>query len=364
MRLAFVYLQGRSARLAELARGEAPSEFFYGAAELAAAGHTVEHFEFAPQSPSPMRAAGMDLLRRAYLTPPKVLGHTWMNAWAFSPRLNEFDCVVATSGHHAFALAGCAAVGRLRRPVVGIQCGLLHYPYSALRRAITRGLLNRMHSMSFGEAEHAPTLEAFRLDPARLSVNQFGVDPRFWTPEGGREDFVLAIGNDSRRDYATLLAAAEEIAAPIRLVTRLPLPEPLPGNVTVLRGSWHDRTLSDADIRQLYRRARCVITPLHNTLQPSGQSVTLQAMACGAPVVLTRTRGLWNPDALRDGENIRLVSPSQPRELAAAARALLADSAALQRLGEAGRRYVLEHGNIADFARRIGEACERAIGQQ
>ena len=37
MRLAFLYLPGRLARLAELSRREVPSEFFYGAAELAAA---------------------------------------------------------------------------------------------------------------------------------------------------------------------------------------------------------------------------------------------------------------------------------------------------------------------------------------
>ena len=48
-------------------------------------------------------------------------------------------------------------------------------------------------------------------DPARLSVNQFGVDPQFWSPAGEREDYVLAIGNDPRRDYQTLLAAAPEI---------------------------------------------------------------------------------------------------------------------------------------------------------
>jgi len=359
LRLAFLYLPGRLARLAELQRGEVPSEFFYGAAELAAAGHTVEHFEFGESCPAPGLAAGLDLLRRSYLTPPKVFGHTLVNAWHLAPQLAGFDCTVATVAHHGFALAACASLGRLRPPVVTIQCGLLHQEFSTPRRAITRTLLNRMHSVFFGEAELAPTLAEFTPEPARMKVSQFGVDPRFWNPDGAREDFVLAIGNDPRRDYATLLAAAPEIAAPIRIITRLALPEPLPPNVTVLRGSWHDRTLSDADIRELYRRAACVVTPLQDSLQPSGQSVTLQAMACGAPVVLTETRGLWNRAQLRDRDNVRLVPPADSTALAAAVRDTLARDTASQ--CAAGVRYIAQHGNIAGFANGIAAACERAI---
>jgi glycosyltransferase involved in cell wall biosynthesis len=362
MRLAFVYLPGRRARLAELSRHEMPTEFFYGAAELAAAGHTVEHFEFESRSPAPLLAAALDGLRRTYLTPPKVFGHVLVNAWLLAPRLNAFDCVVATAPHHAFAFAACTAAGRLRAPLVSIQCGLLHYPYPPQRRAITRRLMNRMDSMFFGEAEHAPLLEKLGVDPARVVVNQFGVDADFWTPSGRREDFVLAVGNDPRRDYATLLAAAAEIAAPIRIVTRLALPDPLPANVTVLRGSWHDRAISDTDMREFYRRAACVVTPLQDTLQPSGQSVTLQAMACGAPVVLTDTRGLWNRDALRDGENVRLAPPAQPHALAAAVRETL--KAAPAPMSAAGRDYVMKHAHIASFARGIGEACERAVARR
>lgn len=364
MRLAFIYLPGRRARLEELSRGEVPSEFFYGAAELAAGPHEVEYIEMSDKSGAPILATALDWLRKAYLTPPKMFGHTLVNAWALCPRLNEFDAVVPTVGHHAFALAVCAAMGRLKRPIVAIQCGLLHHPYSALRRSITRGLMNRMHSMFFGEAELKPTLEQLGPDAAQVSVNQFGVDTKFWQPGGTREDYVLAIGNDPRRDYETLLAAAQEIQAPIRLVTKLPLPEPLPGNVTVLKGSWHDRAISDADIRDLYRRAACVVTPLRDTLQPSGQSVTLQAMACGAPVVLTQTSGLWNRAALQDGVNVRLVPPAQPSALAAAVNALMEDAPLRERLGAGGRQYVEREGNIAGFAERVEAACREEAKAQ
>ena len=56
----------------------------------------------------PRRAlpAALDLLRRGYLTPPKTLGHTFVNAWTLSPQLSEFDCVVATVGHQAICPRG------------------------------------------------------------------------------------------------------------------------------------------------------------------------------------------------------------------------------------------------------------------
>lgn len=336
-----------------------PGEFFYGAAELAAAGHSIEHFEFGDASTASFLGEALDLLRRGHLTPPKVFGHTLVDAWKIAPRFADFDCVVATVAHQGFALAAAAALGRMKTPLVTIQCGLLHHPFSAVRRAITRGLLNRMHSVFFGEAELAPTLATLAPEPARLCVSQFGVDQEFWSPAGPREDFVLAIGNDPRRDYATLLAAAPEITVPIRIVTSLPMPAHLPANVSVIHGSWHDRALSDADIRELYRRAACVVTPLHDTLQPSGQSVTLQAMACGAPVVLTRTRGLWNPAALRDGGNVSLIPPGDAAALSKAVRGVLKSDA--DERGRVGREYVLAHGTIAEFARGILAACERAV---
>ena len=105
-----------------------------------------------------------------------------------------------------------------------------------------------------------------------------------------------------------------------------------------------------------------VITLPHDTLQPSGQSVTLQAMACATRRCSLHERFV---EFVRtgDGENVRLIPPAQPQALAKAVRALLSDRAAAERLGETGRRYVVERGNIAGFARGIEAVCQRAIAE-
>ena len=46
------------------------------------------------------------------------------------------------------------------------------------------------------------------------------------------------------------------------------------------------------------------IIPLVETLQPSGQSVALQSMSMGLPVLITKTEGFWDFDCFKNNENI------------------------------------------------------------
>ena len=67
--------------------------------------------------------------------------------------LNAADCLVATGGNIAYALAALARLGIIRKPIVGIQCGVLNFKHGYLRREISALLLRRMHTLLFGEAE-------------------------------------------------------------------------------------------------------------------------------------------------------------------------------------------------------------------
>ena len=225
---------------------------------------------------------------------------------------------MATTTGTAVALAVWRRGHRLRTPLVGIVAGLLNRPWGRARRATTLPLLRSMHAMLYGPGE-APGLLA--LDPGlaeRVHLNPFGVDTRFWAPADadGPGAGVLAIGNDGHRDWATLLRAAPKIDAEVRILTMHRRPPSLPDNVRWEPADWHRRVLTDADVRSAFRSAAVVVVPVKDVPQPSGQSVTLQASACARPVVLSRTRGLWDPEALRDGENVLLVPPGDPDAIA------------------------------------------------
>lgn len=84
-----------------------------------------------------------------------------------------------------------------------------------------------------------------------------------------------------------------------------------------------------------------------------GYSIALlEACAAGLPIVATAVGG--NAEIVRDGINGRIVAPSDCAALATAMHELLADPQRAQRMGHAGREWVLQRGSFramaADYA--------------
>ena len=362
LKIAFLYMKGRLARLSEVERGTAPTEFFYGAIEMAKRGFDVTHFEIDPDQPATFADRVLGRFWPGFARPVKMDSNIVTQVHRLADALNTADCLVATGGNIAYALAALSCLGIIRKPVVGIQCGVLNFRHGYLRREISAMLLRRTHTLLFGDAELEPMRQFFHLPDKAISVNLFGVDTGFWRPDPAiPRDLVLAVGNDRRRDFQTLVEAAGRIPAPVHIVTKLPLPEPLPSNVVHHRGSWHGSEISDERVRELYQRARAVVVPLHNSNQPSGQSVTLQAMACGAPVVLTETEGLWSRAQIENGRNVLFVPPEDGTSLADRVRELIGSDDAIERFGRAGRETVEQSANIGHFASGVARACERMV---
>jgi glycosyltransferase involved in cell wall biosynthesis len=362
VRIAFVHFPGRLARLEAARSGEGPTEFLFGSVELERQGHDVLQLEVDPDAPAG-RVARRAVDRQAGLgrLPPHLSAAVLRGTRALLPELREADVVVGTTTATAVALAVWRRTGRLRPPLVGIVAGLLNQPWGTARRRTTLPLLRAMHAMLYGPGE-APGLLA--LDPrlaGRVHVNPFGVDTTFWSPGGRVGESVLAIGNDGHRDWETLVRAAPSIDAEVRILTRHPPPSSVPGNVRWEPADWHRSVLSDSEVREAFRSAAAVVVPVKDVPQPSGQSVTLQASACGRPVVLSKTRGLWDPDGLRDGENVLLVPPGDADALAAAVGRVLDDPELAGRMGRAARASVEVGASVEGYAARLLAVCRAAV---
>jgi glycosyltransferase involved in cell wall biosynthesis len=361
MRIAFVHFPGRLSRLEDARAGKAPTEFLFGAIELERDGHEVEHYEADPglQVPRIARVLVDDNAGRGHL-PPHLAAAVLRGTHALLPDLRRSDVVVATTTATAMALAVWRRAGRLRRPLVGILAGLFNRPWRHSRRLTTTALLRRMHTVLYGPGE-LEGLEAIGLD-GRVHVVPFGVDTAFWTPRDvAPTGEVFAIGNDGSRDWDTLLAAAARMSAPVRIMTRHARPATLPENVTWEAADWYTQILGDDEVRGLYRSAAVVVVPTKDVTQPSGQSVTLQGMSCGRPVVLSRTRGLFAPETLVDGENILLARSGDADELARSVRALLDDDARARAIGAAARETVVREASVQVYAQRLLEVCRLAV---
>ena len=365
MRIVYLYQPGRLVRIPDLRSGGIPTEFFYGAPELEIRGHDVEYLEVHDTPAINKLRIAVELLIRPKYLPAKVYFSLFFGVKKILPALQEADVVVATTPGIAFSLTMWRwfSNAEIPRACVAIHCGILKYSQNGIRLMLSRYLFRKMWTQLFGEGELEAMKTCFRIPDQRIMVNCFGIDEKFWTPpsSGERGDYVLAVGNDAMRDYELLVQAAEGIGKTVKLLTRRALPPNLPDNIEVLHGSWHTQALGDDELRELYRRAFCVIVPLKNSIQPAGQSVTLQAMACGTPVILTRTDGLWENKNLRHGENVLFVESGQVSQLVDAVRLLESDTDMWQKMSCEGRNYVMEHGRIVWFADRMETMCKLAL---
>ena len=166
------------------------------------------------------------------------------------------------------------------------------------------------------------------------------------------------MGQDPCRDFDTLIAS--DISFPVRIHTalRLSIP-PSKKNVELTRGSYHNSSLTDLQLLDLYRESILVVVPLKDVYQPSGYSVTLQAMSCSKPVIITRTRGLWAPHLFVDGVNCLFVEPGNIHALSFAINQLLADKDLRIKLGSNGRKTVEEHFSCANAADSLEAIIEK-----
>ena len=119
---------------------------------------------------------------------------------------------------------------------------------------------------------------------------------------------------------------------------------------------------SQIELRTLYQKAYFVVIPLKDVDQPSGQSATLQAMACGKAVILSRTKGLWEPEKMKHMETCYLVEPGSVSSLRQAISFLGSHLEEAKRIGQNGRRLVEIRYNAHAFAKRLEQEIRRLLG--
>jgi glycosyltransferase involved in cell wall biosynthesis len=265
--------------------------------------------------------------------------------------LATFEVLVATTQSIGMALAALKALGRCQKRVVIMTMGLLSPEAPSWKRGLFRWLLEGVDLAVLSQKE-AASIRTWIGPGTHVHDFTFGVDLDFWTPGGAPGDVVLSIGNDPARDFATLIAAWQPTFPTLRIITSRPVASEK-ANVVIERGDWRSAALSDVDIRERFRRARLVVTPVTDTIQPSGQSATLQAMACGRPVIMTRNRGLWDVDFMNPTV-CRLVPPGDSAVLSQVIQTMLDDREGTEAIGQAARRAMVDKDiSSAAMARQI-----------
>ena len=90
----------------------------------------------------------------------------------------------------------------------------------------------------------------------------------------------------------------------------------------------------------MYHAVDLTILPLKESIQPSGQSVTLQAMSSGTPVMITKTSGFWDLQSFVDNENIFFVEGTSLNDWIIKLNSLLNNSKILDNVSKKGCKNV------------------------
>jgi glycosyltransferase involved in cell wall biosynthesis len=195
----------------------------------------------------------------------------------------------------------------------------------------------------FSRNQVAVLQEVFGIE---ARVVPFGIDARFFSPDDSDEGFVLAIGRDRGRDHRVLVEAMRHTSARLRLFAPPGMVEGVPHNVELTT-----ERIDHLTYREILRKAAVVAVTTTAPAYPSGQTVVLEAMATGKPVVVTDSPAMR--DYVTPGVQGVLVPPGDPAAVAAAIDELLADPARRREMGLAGRKAVETRFNQEKMWARI-----------
>jgi glycosyltransferase involved in cell wall biosynthesis len=345
VRAVFLYHNSRDRLLADVNAGTAPDTGLLGSNHLGELG--IEASAEAPRMQVKHRAGG--LLHRMLWNLREI-----PVAW-------ELDAdVVCSFWTQFFPLV---ARMRGRPPVVLFNVGLCttYLRASRPRRRLMGAALRSAHAVvCFASAQRERLLSQHDLDPERVRVVPFGVDERFYSPRPAPANgYVLAVGRDMARDYGTFARAVDAldargiIVASERNLTDVKVPVNVELRLDV----------SYPELRELYAGAACVVLPTrregyHYGADCSGQTVLLDAMAMGRPIVASERSTL--SDYVSEPETALIVPPEDPPALRAAIERLLGDRDLAAGMGDRGRSMVERELTTRHTARRLAPIITEA----
>jgi glycosyltransferase involved in cell wall biosynthesis len=257
--------------------------------------------------------------------------------------------------HQAFTR--CSEMGLLVGKLAGLPVCVTDHGGDSSRIGRELGLLDLADCVvpvSDFSASNLPTEKP-------VVVVKGGVDASVFTPSEQRieRDRVLFVGRLLPHKGVDRLIEATPSHLRLTICGR-PSPGPYLDRLHALAAGRNVEFVTDADddgIRHLYRRAWATVLPSVERDcygQSYGQAelmgfTLLESMACGTPALCRRVGGM--PEFVDHGQT-GFVFDSEP-ELHTLLERLASDPDEVERLGDQGRRHVLEHFDLAVAGRRL-----------
>ena len=302
-----------------------PSNLLRGAVELERLGYVIKYFFPA-------------LYAKGWIARSRFFAYVWFLVRA-RRALATCDVLYVYTQKMIFAAALARSVGILRSQVIlllgSIEVGMPRGSWNRKWfRLIDRwALRSAAITLYYTAAEAELARRNTGLGADKICWMRFAVDSEFYTPSVcGKSDYVIAIGNDHRRDWRITAEIARRLPrvsfkvasqdVKIRSIS-------FPPNVELCFN------LSVAGSKSLVEGARCLLLATKTHLGFSGTTTIMNAMLLGTPVILDEAHSL--PDyKLRHEINCMVFQRGDAEEATRYIQRILDDRTLEQRLRSEG----------------------------
>lgn len=196
----------------------------------------------------------------------------------------------------------------------------------------------------------------------------FCIDLKFWSNDQFIENDpnysnqILFVGNDGNRNYEFVKSLPEYLKNfKFKFVTEQIINSKNFSNLDLINGNWSKGVLNDLEIRRFYNESFLTILPIKNTIQPSGQSVTLQSLATGTPILISKFDGFWDSSLFADNKNIFFIDSFNLEEWKIKIEEIYQDRKKLQSVSKEGKKLVTNNYNLEIFSKKIIRIIEEII---
>ena len=135
--------------------------------------------------------------------------------------------------------------------------------FKNLRDKVLIFILNNIDGFfCLGEGEFKHIVQEYKTYEPKFKFINFGIDSDFWSDsdsyDKNERDFILFIGNDLNRDFQFLIDLINTMPNQKFKVlsSRLSYNDFTNNNVEVINGIWWENTISDEEIRNLYKHTK------------------------------------------------------------------------------------------------------------
>ena len=232
-----------------------------------------------------------------------------------------------------------------------------------LRPCVLKIFIKSVDKLIFlGMPEYESAKEKYPKYSDKFEFIPFAIDFQFWSDEGSYKNEILEskqilfVGNDGNRNYEFVKKLPEHLTEfNFKFITEQILSNENLKNIELINGNWSKAVVNDIKMRDYYKESFLTILPIKNTIQPSGQSVTLQSLAVGTPILISNFDGFWDPSRFSNNENIFFIDSFDIDTWIKKIEEIFYDQIRLKKISKNGKSLVMKYYNLEKFTEKLNK---------